>query len=1188
MPPSPSPGRSLKEFSHKRGHSFGSILPAKPKDEELMLFTDMQKHERGNFLLEPTEDFDETISIICQPSNFLFNRLLTPPETPLFHSLDDEEDQRIGMAHRGRTQIKPISISRSSTVSDYLMTGSWYSDLCNRQYLPIKCEIVNISFLIFTQMENTRRSNRSSASPSRLSPSPRSCSSTVFTRTRSSNSSSRCSPPLEFQSATPSRRYSTPASKNLTPPRRSPSPASRRMSTSSIDPISSGRRGGSPVKGSHGSSSPKVQGWQASHPDFSFDAPPNLRTSLSDRPLSRSRGGSPSSFSGLDMNWRGRRQSMSPTPSRRASSSISNDRDHFSSYSKASATLSAEDDLESMQSIPISYSRSPAVKKNLPVMKSRTIASPKKPSKSFSPSSAPKRSFDSAVWLMDHRKAPQDKFRPLLSSVPSTTFGAVKGDDVQSSMLSHHSNSSLRSSSNLSSEHGATFGPCMGNNHEQSDVVGECEATPSSIICEDISTLDTLDGLSQGPSCHHCSLSTTQSDPESPSSVQCAESTSDLNMERSRIAQTSCNVASSSKDGHTKMATCTRCGKPFNAIEDEEVNFCEECALLDEVLFVDPKIQTLEEAHQDHKTRRSKPCVAWEAPHKTPDCSEDIKKSSLDSQLVNDEPQAGCQQKYPQSQSTMDTTDRMLSQQCGDNVAQNLRQHDIGDSPLENSIDISSHQCSSRDCQQKEPAPVVEFDILGDQTANHHNEVSKCLPESMHESIEFVSDTLTIDSSHKTGSVEHLNLMAENTEGAGISVLLLQKPSSNKWPVVEGRPLPTTNILCSEPYYTMDSVSTPKRIIGWDSSSAASSIDQGSSRQSVHLERLKSSNRYDFEKSQISSTVTCQSIASMSDVSTSNRSDSVCTQSNAIVDTGFLTENSESSASRTMIRAEKLDESCKYTLSSAIECWSAAQAIVNDDMDSFRDVAVQSQSTSGVANLGANSSSPDIKTHIPPTLPPEESCIQKTEEGTSAITQRHSIGSPEHPDDECGIDNYQMQHEAVPASNEANRLDDGCVSVISEEDALISATEDNKMKLPGDEESLATVQGSREQIQRCFTLEEATDTILFCSSIAHDIAYKAATIRLEREQQSELDSVPRPTVTMVGQSISRGDCSLKPPNRRIPRHRKRSEGGNVTETAKMEAGTKDPVPVRPDPEFSRTSDSMKPPKVESKCNCAIM
>jgi hypothetical protein len=63
MPPSPSPRRSLKELSHRRGHSFGSIPPAKPKDDELMLFTDMQKHERdnNNFFLESAEDFDESI-----------------------------------------------------------------------------------------------------------------------------------------------------------------------------------------------------------------------------------------------------------------------------------------------------------------------------------------------------------------------------------------------------------------------------------------------------------------------------------------------------------------------------------------------------------------------------------------------------------------------------------------------------------------------------------------------------------------------------------------------------------------------------------------------------------------------------------------------------------------------------------------------------------------------------------------------------------------------------------------------------------------------------------------------------------------------------------------------------------------------------------------------------------------------
>ncbi|OEL35868.1 hypothetical protein BAE44_0003114, partial [Dichanthelium oligosanthes] len=710
MPPSPSPRRFLKEISDEKRHSFGSILPAKSKDDELTLFTDMQKHDRDNVLLEPAEDFYKSISkfsyfldlklgvhIAARGENRdLLNAdserndydwLLTPSETPLFCSLDDEEDQHIGMADRGRAQIKQIAISRSSTVS-------------------------NDSFL-------------------------------------------------------------------------------------------------------------------SSDPGFSFEAPPNLRTSLSDRLVSSSRGGSPSSFSGLDMNRRGRRQSMSPTPSRRASSCHSNDRDRFGSYSKASATCSAKDDLESMQSIPNSYSSSPTVRKNLPVMKSRTITSPKKPSKIFYPSSAPKRSFDSAVWLMDQRKAPQGKFRPLLSSVPSTTLGAVKGDDVHSSMLSH--NSSLTTSTNLSSEHGV--------DQEQSDVVSECEATPSSVIDEDIFMFDKLDVLNEGPNCHQCSLSTTQSGPESPSTVKYAESTIEgLGMEISRIAQT-----------HAMLQVVLR----SNILKWQH-------ALVDEVHFVDPKIQTLEEAHrQDHKIRNSKPCAAWEALHITLDCIEDIKKSSLDSQLLNDEPQAGCLQKCPESKSTMDTTDRMLSRQYGENVAQNLKPHDIGDSLLGNNIDISSHQCCISDYQQKEPTSVIECDILRDQTVNHHNE----------------------------------------------------KSSSNKWPIVEGRPLAATNILCSEPYYTRESASTLTRTIGWDSSSAASSIDQGSSRQSVHFERLKSSERYDFEKSQISSTMSCQSIASMSDMSTSNCSVSICPQSNAIVDTGFLTDNSESSALRTMICPEEFDES---------------------------------------------------------------------------------------------------------------------------------------------------------------------------------------------------------------------------------------------------------------------------------------
>jgi hypothetical protein len=62
MPPSPSSRRSpARETYHRRTNSYGFVLPAKQNDDELMLFSDMQKVERENFLLEPSDDFDESI-----------------------------------------------------------------------------------------------------------------------------------------------------------------------------------------------------------------------------------------------------------------------------------------------------------------------------------------------------------------------------------------------------------------------------------------------------------------------------------------------------------------------------------------------------------------------------------------------------------------------------------------------------------------------------------------------------------------------------------------------------------------------------------------------------------------------------------------------------------------------------------------------------------------------------------------------------------------------------------------------------------------------------------------------------------------------------------------------------------------------------------------------------------------------
>ena len=142
------------------------------------------------------------------------------------------------------------------------------------------------------QMDKNYRSSRGSASPNRLSPSPRSGTNTLQSRGRPlSVPNSSPTPSVRF--ATPTRRPSPPPSKSVAPTSKS-TYTPRRMSTgSSGSVVSSGVRGTSPVKTNRGNSaSPKIRAWQTNIPGFSSEAPPNLRTSLADRPASYVRGSS--------------------------------------------------------------------------------------------------------------------------------------------------------------------------------------------------------------------------------------------------------------------------------------------------------------------------------------------------------------------------------------------------------------------------------------------------------------------------------------------------------------------------------------------------------------------------------------------------------------------------------------------------------------------------------------------------------------------------------------------------------------------------------------------------------------------------------------------------------------------------------------------------------------------------------
>ncbi|CAH1417291.1 unnamed protein product [Lactuca virosa] len=459
MPPSPamrcSPGREPRADNHKRGRSLESGVPLKQRDDDLALFNEVQNRERDNFLLQGDDDFEDifanklrhfsdyklgiNIPARGESSDLLhaedekndYEWLITPPETPLFPSLDDEAPQ-FNLAQRGRTRTQPISISRSPT------------------------------------MEKGRRSSRGSASPNRVSLSPRSHNSTFEGRHRASSAAS-ASPPatLRHNNNTPpaySHRSPPPSRKPSSPvPRASTPPPPRRLSTGSTNGTTTTTKG---IRGN--SASPKVKAWQSSIPGFSTEVPPNLRTSLADRPASYVRGSSPAS--------RSSRQSMSPTASRSIGSSHSHERDRFSSHSKGSVGSSAEDDMESLSSVLVVVGRPNSRRVGVGGFQNNKASPSKKPIRTISSSSAPKRSFDLALRQMDHRKG-QNMFRPLLSSVPSSTFHAGIATSPYHPVISR--NSSVTTSSNASS------GVAISGAHDPDHEASQDDATSGYVKVQD-------------------------------------------------------------------------------------------------------------------------------------------------------------------------------------------------------------------------------------------------------------------------------------------------------------------------------------------------------------------------------------------------------------------------------------------------------------------------------------------------------------------------------------------------------------------------------------------------------------------------------------------------------------------------------------------------------------------------------
>ncbi|KAJ0973096.1 hypothetical protein J5N97_021055 [Dioscorea zingiberensis] len=1089
----------------------------KTKDDDLTLFNDMESKDSDNFLLQSADDLNDSIARLRYYSDLSVNIpargetsdmlnvngekndydwLLTPPDTPLFRSLDDEEVQPVNLTPRGRQQSQPISIRSSTT-------------------------------------EKPQRTSRSSYSPHRLSPSPRS--STNVTQPKGTPSSAPHSSPTALRPATPSRRPSTPPNKPSAITPRSSTPTLRRMSTGSSGQASSpGRRGTSPVRASRGNSaSPKLRGWQTNVPGFSSDSPSNLRTSQAELPSSITRGLSPASRNGRQSTSptapRNRRQSMSPTASRSTTSLQSHERDHFSTYSKGSAASSGDDDVDSLYSLGVEISSSPTSGKNEMVANSRAIPFSKKPVRTPSTSSAPKRSFDSAL-RQDHRKTPpQNMFRPLLSSVPTTTFYNGKVNSVHRPLFSR--NSSVTTSSNASSELGVIVAPDMVDvgDHNQNDLAGEWEKPQDFDTQEEILIFGKMDeinenGHSLGGVTNKVDLEVLEKSAANFGDPVCMTPTS----------ESSCPASISSKaDCFEILTTCSKCGKQFHIMDANLITeVCQECAGDD----------WLSSAQNENLLS--------------------MMLNGIDSLLKERQPTVEIPE-LPEKNSVDELP--VLQENCVEQVHEFLP---------------SSSACNS------------EADLTEQYYSNQQ-------PKSCQE-----VKAIESESKFQEPHVTHPSPRVSSLEGTGISVLL-QRSSSSKWPVIQGRAFSATSIQCSEPSYTRDPANAMRRSFSRDSASASSSVDLGSSRQSEFRVQRQLSNR----KVEINMRNDSSAKAQISESLNSGVSSDVCGAKTEIEEAfnGFVDSvEVKSLGKREPYNDEHNNSSCTHSTAIAeavIEGEMVACADICIPMDSSKPKLMESMHvcntsladfsedgdlpscciTDGLRNNGSAQDAgaePDIRDS---SGIGEEYMLNGSVCGNDSDVARESSS--------CVVLLSQITNEVIQdlqsdstSSNNLNNMDVG----LSEKD---SALESNLTDQPH-EKPIIKVEGPRGYNSRSLTLEEATETILFCSSIIHDLAYKAATKGLEKEE-SVMEPL-RPTVPSKGNTISNLKDSWMSSYKQTPKPQKTKRTRletTETNTTVTELGdntkVQNTMPANPAVVPNKV-DSAKPPKLESKCNCTIM
>ncbi|KAK1355152.1 endochitinase A [Heracleum sosnowskyi] len=323
----------------------------------------------------------------------------------------------------------------------------------------------------------TRSTARSSA------PTPRS---TARSSTPTSRTSSLPASKPTSRATTPTRRPTTlsTASDSSSPPVKSPSLFPKVATATSRYPVPP--RVSSPIV--------KPRPWKPSEmPGFSLDVPPNLRTSLSEKPISATRGkpGSQSIRSSSvepAPNGRIRRQSCSPSRGRPPNGVNVNSRSSVPALSRAYAN--ANDNVS-----PVMYGTKMVER----VMNMRKLAPPRQDDKhsphsnlsgkSSSPDSSgfgrslSKKSLDMAMRHMDIRRSIPGNLRPLMKNIPASSMYSVRSGPAPGSRIVGVQDSPIATSSNASSEVSVNNNAiCLDRSEIEDDINSERGVPPASVL----------------------------------------------------------------------------------------------------------------------------------------------------------------------------------------------------------------------------------------------------------------------------------------------------------------------------------------------------------------------------------------------------------------------------------------------------------------------------------------------------------------------------------------------------------------------------------------------------------------------------------------------------------------------------------------------------------------------------------